>query len=105
MAVAKRKIEREKNVLNQSIIQNGAALVEFAVERGIDSVHQLRMYCVIAQRQLRGEKTTLASYVKLTRIAFSTASRLGWDLYGKELLRYEDHPDDRRKKFLVAIIP
>lgn len=108
-AVAKRKIEKQP-VLTQNDIDTAHRVVEFARKRGIDGVHSLHMYLTVAQRQLVGIQTTLADYVKLSGMPFSTASRVAWSMtedsgMGVDLLRYASHATDRRKKVLVAIIP
>jgi DNA-binding MarR family transcriptional regulator len=58
---------------------------------------------LVAERD--GDPHTLVSLVKKLNMPFSTASRVVWSLTkeGGDLgiVRYEQHPTDRRKKYLV----
>jgi DNA-binding MarR family transcriptional regulator len=58
---------------------------------------------LVAERD--GQPHTLVSLVKKLNMPFSTASRVVWSLTkeGGDLgiVRYEQHPTDRRKKYLV----
>lgn len=58
---------------------------------------------LVAERD--GHPHTLVSLVKKLNMPFSTASRVVWSLTrdGGEIgiIRYEQHPTDRRKKYLV----
>jgi hypothetical protein len=58
---------------------------------------------LVAERD--GQPHTLVSLVKKLSMPFSTASRVVWSLTkeGGDLgiVRYEQHPTDRRKKYLV----
>jgi hypothetical protein len=59
---------------------------------------------LVAERD--GEPHTLASLVRQLRMPYSTASRVVWSLTeeGGDLgvIRYRQHPTDRRKKLLVT---
>jgi DNA-binding MarR family transcriptional regulator len=58
---------------------------------------------LVAERD--GEPHTLVSLVKKLGMPFSTASRVVWSLTKEggdiAVIRYEQHPTDRRKKYLV----
>jgi len=59
----------------------------------------------VRRAEAAGEPHTLASLVKKLKMPFSTASRVVWSLTeeGGEIgvIRYQSHPTDRRKKYLV----
>ena len=46
------------------------------------------------------EPVSIATVVKALRSPFSTISRVAWELSERDLLTYERHPTDRRKKLL-----
>jgi DNA-binding MarR family transcriptional regulator len=60
----------------------------------------------VRKAELEGAPHTLASLVKKLKMPFSTASRVVWSLTeeGGEIgvIRYQNHPTDRRKKLLVV---
>jgi DNA-binding MarR family transcriptional regulator len=60
----------------------------------------------VRRAELAGTPHTLASLVKKLSMPFSTASRIVWSLTeeGGEIgvIRYQNHPTDRRKKHLVV---
>lgn len=66
---------------------------------------QLLIACEVLVAELDGEPHTLVSLVNKLDMPFSTASRVVWSLTkeGGDIgyIKYERHPTDRRKKYLV----
>ena len=88
--------------------------VRLAILAALEAVHEcfphitLPQYLItleVRKAERDGSPHTLASIVKKLRMPFSTASRVVWSLTEEGgdigIIRYLNHPTDRRKKLLV----
>src|SRR5688572_19394481 len=88
--------------------------VRLAILAGLATVYELFPHITLPQylislevrkAQREGSPHTLASIVKKLKMPFSTASRVVWSLTEEGgdigIIRYLNHPTDRRKKLLV----
>lgn len=69
------------------------------------TLHQYRILLEVLQAERRGTFHTIVSLARHVRLPMSTASRIVWQLTkdGGDVksLRYERHPSDRRRKFVL----
>jgi len=68
------------------------------------SLYQYRALLEVIQAERRGMQHTIASLARHVQLPLSSASRIVWQLTmdggDVALLRYENHPSDRRRKYV-----
>jgi hypothetical protein len=85
--------------------------VRLAILAALEAVYEcfphitLPQYLITRKAERAGNPHTLASIVKKLKMPFSTASRVVWSLTEEGgdigVIKYLNHPTDRRKKLLV----
>jgi DNA-binding MarR family transcriptional regulator len=101
--MAKNQPKPDPAVIAAAMRQMAAAVATLRTN-GFASLAEADVFCTAAVSEVAGVRMSLTDIVESTKLPFSTASRLAWDLHERGLFSYEEHASDRRRKLIRANI-